>query len=360
MNKIPLLHLHEKNAKELGEFAGWRTIITFTSLREEHEAVRRDSGIFDISHMTRTKISGPDATQLLQKILTIDVERLKPGRMKYGLILNMDGGIIDDVTVYKVADNSYLMVSNALTRNRVLEWLEHNIEGEVLVEDITESSAFFAVQGPKSSAYVSNLVGDVSGFKWFEGGFRNMGDCRLLVTRSGYTGGDGYELMVLCGIQELYEKVWKFFTDQGVKPCGLACRDVCRIEAGFPLYGQDFDEKNDPIEAGLFWAVKMDKRFFIGKESLEKKQANGPVKRLMLVEMVEPGVPRPGYKVYVGDVEAGKVTSGCLSPTINKGIALAYLPPSIHVDGAEVFVDVRGRRRKAVVRTKPLISLSRP
>lgn len=360
MNKIPLLDFHEKTAKELGEFAGWRTVITFSSLREEHEAVRKDAGIFDISHMTRTKISGPHATKFLQEVLTIDVEKLKPGRMKYGLILNMDGGIIDDVTVYKVTDDSYLMVSNALTRNRVLGWLREKMDGEVLVEDITESSAFFAVQGPHSSSYVSSLVGAVSGFKWFEGGFRTVDDCRLLVTRSGYTGGDGYELMTLCGEEQLYEKVWSFFTEKGVRPCGLACRDVCRIEAGFPLYGQDFDEKNDPLEAGLFWAVKMDKPFFIGKEALEKKQATGPVKKLSLIEMVDQGVPRPGYKVYVGDVEAGVVTSGCLSPMINRGVCLAYLPPSLQVDGYEVYVDVRGRRRKAVVRTKPLISLSRP
>ena len=268
MKQIPLLSLHEKNAVEIGEFAGWKTVITFSSVREEHSAVRNSAAIFDISHMTRTKITGPRASKFLQELLTIDVEKLKQRRMKYGLMLNESGKIIDDVTVYKVDENTFLLVSNAVTRQRVVKWLSQHASTHVAVEDITDFSAFFAVQGPEAAKHLSMLFGDVSGFRWFEGDFRVFDGCQLLVTRSGYTGGDGFEIMVPCGGVELFEKIFSKFVGEGVKPAGLACRDVCRIEAGYPLSGQDFDESNSPAEAGLELAVKMDKACFIGKEAL--------------------------------------------------------------------------------------------
>ncbi|MCX8201790.1 MAG: glycine cleavage system aminomethyltransferase GcvT [Candidatus Caldarchaeum sp.] len=357
MLKVPLLSLHEKTAAELGEFAGWQTVITFTSVREEHHAVRNKAAVFDISHMTRTKITGPGATALLQNLLTVDVEKLKPNRMKYGLLLNESGGIIDDVTVFKIEADNFFVVSNAVTRQKVLSWLRAHASNDVSVEDLTDFSAFFAVQGPEAHVYVSDLVGDVSGFKWFEGGLRSFNGCWLLVTRSGYTGGDGFEMMVPCGGMEVFEKIWTRLVEKGVTPAGLACRDVCRIEAGYPLYGQDFDESNDPYEAGLSWAVKTEKPFFIGKESLA--QRSRPLKTLAMVEMVDPGIPRRGYKIYHENEEIGLVSSGCFSPTAGKGIALAHIRPELLTEGREILLDVRGRLRRAVVRTKPWVSLTR-
>ncbi|MCS7110270.1 MAG: glycine cleavage system aminomethyltransferase GcvT [Candidatus Caldarchaeum sp.] len=354
---MPLLSLHEKTAAELGEFAGWRTVITFTSVREEHYAVRNKAAVFDISHMTRTKITGPGATALLQSLLTVDVEKLKPNRMKYGLLLNELGGIIDDVTVFKMGDDSFVVVSNAVTREKVLSWMKAHAPEDVSVEDLTDFSAFFAVQGPEAFVHVSDLVGDVSGFKWFEGGLRSFEGCRLLVTRSGYTGGDGFELMVPCGGMDVFEKIWTWFVERGVRPAGLACRDVCRIEAGFPLYGQDFDESNDPYEAGLSWAVKTEKPFFIGKKSLP--QRSRPVKTIAMVEMADSGVPRRGYKIFHENEEVGFVSSGCFSPTVGRGIALAHMRPELVTDGREILLDVRGRLRRAVVKTKPWVSLPR-
>lgn len=355
MKEVPLLRLYDKKAVELGEFAGWRTVIRFTSLRDEHHAVRNRAAIFDISHMTRTKVTGPGATTTLNKILTVDVEKLKTNRMKYGLILNESGGIIDDVTVLRLAEDSFVMVSNAVTRDKVLSWIRAYASKNVSVEDFTDSSAFFAVQGPEAFRFVSTLFGDVTRFKWFEGSLKSFDGCLVLITRSGYTGGDGFEIMIPCGGPELYGKVWNSFYEMGVKPAGLACRDVCRMEAGFPLSGHDFDESKTPYEAGLMWAVKMDKPYFIGKHALENRPQ--PSKVLTLVELLEPGVPRRGYKVFDGDDEVGVVSSGCLSPLIGRGIALAYLPPEYQNEGRTIYVEIHGRPRKSAVRMKPWVSL---
>ncbi|MDW8084368.1 MAG: glycine cleavage system aminomethyltransferase GcvT [Candidatus Caldarchaeum sp.] len=357
MKKLPLLSVHEKTAAELGDFAGWRTVITFTSLREEHHAVRNEAAIFDISHMTRTKITGPGATTFLQKVLTIDVERLKAGRMKYGLMLNDSGGIIDDVTVFKVENDSYIMVSNAATRDKVLEWMKAHAVENVHIQDFTESSAFFAVQGPRAHEHVSKIIGHVHGLKWFEGCFAFFEGCQVLVTRSGYTGGDGFEIILPCGGLEFFEKIWRTFVEGGAKPAGLACRDVCRIEAGFPLSGQDFDEKVTPFEANLAWAIKTDKPFFIGKQSLSDKSQS--TRTLAMIELEELGVPRRGYKVYRETSEVGFVSSGCLSPLVGRGIALAYIPPDLRVEGMKLYVDVRGKLRRSVVRARPWVELPR-
>jgi len=362
LKETPLLKHHIAYGAEVGEFAGWQSPIFFTKLRDEHTAVRQKAGIFDISHMTRTKITGPSATDLLQKTLTCDVATLKKGRMKYGLILNEGAGIVDDVTVFKVEEGSYIMVSNAVTREKVLKWLSGHADGNVLIEDFTEESAFVAVQGPMSSKFVSEVLGtDVSQLKWFMGVIVNWGGCNLLVTRSGYTGEDGYEIIIPCGGVDFYEKLWDAFVNMGVKPCGLACRDACRLEAGYLLSGVDFDESKTPVEARLMWAVKMEKEGFIGKESLAKLATGKPAQVAVLLEMVEQGVPRHGYRVYnkVGK-EVGHVTSGVLSPLNNRGIAIAYVETEDTGAGTELFIDIRGVRRRSHVRAEPLVRVQKP
>ncbi|MEM0384420.1 MAG: glycine cleavage system aminomethyltransferase GcvT [Candidatus Caldarchaeum sp.] len=358
MKEIPLLRYYQSNypSAEVGEFAGWRTIIAFTSLREEHKAVRESSGIFDISHMTRTKIAGSSSTTLLQKILTIDVERLKPGRMKYGLMLNEDAGIIDDVTVFKLQEDSYVMVSNAVSRERVLDWVAQHAGPDVYVEDFTERSAFFAVQGPRASDHVSRVFGrDFSGLKWFAGGVFEFGGCQVLLTRSGYTGGDGYELMIPCGGTVLYSSLWRMFVDGGVKPCGLACRDACRLEAGYLLAHQDFDEAKTPVEAGLMWAVNLEKKDFVGKKKLEEKLRAKPSSTIAILEAMEPGVPRAGYPILDSSGKrVGVVTSGGYIPSVGKGLALGEIPAELHTEGTVLYILARNATKKVVVRKQPL------
>jgi len=361
LKEIPLLKHYVAAGAEVGEFAGWKSPIFFTKLRDEHMAVRQKAGIFDITHMTRTKITGPSATDLLQKTLTCDVATLKKGRMKYGLILNERAGIVDDVTVFKVEEGSYVMVSNAATREKVLQWMRRSGDSNVLLEDFTEYSAFFAVQGPLSSKVVSEVLQtDVSALKWFGGVFVRWGGCDVLVTRSGYTGEDGYEIMVPCGGVELYEKLWDAFVSFGVKPCGLACRDTCRVEAGYLLSGVDFDESKSPVEAGLMWAVKMEKEGFVGKEALVELTGRKPDQVAVLLEMAEQGVPRHGYRVHnQSGEEVGYVTSGVLSPLNNRGLAIAYVETDYAGAGTELFVDIRGTMRRSVVRAEPLVSVQK-
>ncbi|MEM4303887.1 MAG: glycine cleavage system aminomethyltransferase GcvT [Candidatus Caldarchaeum sp.] len=363
VKEIPLLKHHLSSPRaEAGEFAGWKTIISFTTVREEHNAVRERAGIFDISHMTRVKVSGPGATSFLQKVVTADVEKLKPGRMKYALILNEQAGIIDDVTVFKVSENSYLMVSNAVTRTRVLEWLGVHAGEDVHVWDFTDSSAFFAVQGPKAVEFVSKFFGkDFTSFKWFSGEFATVNGCQILMTRSGYTGGDGFELIIPCGGPSLYGKVWDRFVEEGAQPCGLACRDVCRLEAGYLLSGQDFDESKSPLETKLMWAVNLEKPGFIGKQALERKLIAKLEKVVTLLEMVEPGVPRHGYMlVDEKGRKVGEVTSGGAIPSTGKAAAIGYVVPELSQEGCEVFVDIRGKIRKARVRAMPFITFTKP
>ncbi|MDW7977266.1 MAG: glycine cleavage system aminomethyltransferase GcvT [Candidatus Caldarchaeum sp.] len=363
MKEIPLLRLYQSvyPDAEVGEFAGWKTVITFTTLRKEHKAVREKAGIFDISHMTRTKISGSSATSDLQKIITVDVERLKRGRMKYGLILNDDAGIIDDVTVYKVDEESYLMVSNAATRRRVVEWVEQNSASDTYVEDFTDSSAFFAVQGPESPQQVSQVLGrDFSGLKWFGGDFVSFRGCQMLLTRSGYTGGDGFELVIPCGGYELYSDAWRMFVSRDVEPCGLACRDACRLEAGYLLSGVDFDESKTPADVGLMWAVNMDKKSFIGKEKLAEILKVKPSSATALLEMVEPGVPRTGYHILdKSGRRVGVVTSGGFVPSVG-GVAWGFMSSELCQEGVEVFILVREIRRRARVRGQPFIKMLKP
>ncbi len=363
MKEIPLLKYYRSSipSAQVGEFVGWKTIIAYTTVKEEHKAVREDAGIFDISHMTRIKISGEEATSFLQKIFTADVEKLKPGRMKYGLLLNEQAGILDDITVYKISEDSYIMVSNAVTREKVIRWLHENAPENLYIEDFTDSSAFFAVQGPRASTYVSNLFKeDLSDLKWFSGKLITFKGCNTLVTRSGYTGGDGYEVILPCGGTALYIELWEGFVGQGVKPCGLACRDICRLEAGYPLYGQDLDESMTPLEAGLMWAVKMEKPYFIGKAALELKAQRKPQTMIALLEMVEPGVPRPGYPVIdVAGKQIGAVTSGGIIPSTGKGVALAKITTDFSKGEMEVSIVIRDKPRKARIRAEPFVRLSK-
>ncbi|MEM4417886.1 MAG: glycine cleavage T C-terminal barrel domain-containing protein, partial [Nitrososphaerota archaeon] len=278
------------------------------------------------------------------------------------LMLNEDAGLIDDVTVLRVSGDTYLIVSNAVTRGKVVPWLEEHAGSGVNVEDVTESTALLAVQGPASAEVVSRWMGwDASGMKWFSGRVVRVGDCPIVVTRSGYTGEDGFEICILCGGEEMYENVFESFLSMGGKPCGLACRDVLRLEAGYPLYGQDIDENVTPVEARLMWAIKMENMSFIGRQALRERLERGPEKLLVGLELTEPGVPRRGYKVLdsMGNY-VGMITSGGLSYTTGRGIALGYIPAQLAVEGARLLVDLRGRVRTAVVRLEPFVRLNIP
>ncbi|HID05339.1 MAG TPA: glycine cleavage system aminomethyltransferase GcvT [Aigarchaeota archaeon] len=358
MNETPLLRLHRESGAEIGEFAGWRSPLWFTTVKEEHNAVRNRAGVFDISHMTRIRIRGKESTQLLEKLLTRDVSKTKINRMKYCLMLNERGGIIDDITFYRLGEEDYVIVSNAATRRRVVEWLTSNSEDmDVEINDYTEESILLAVQGPEAKLYLERVLNrSLEAIRWFAGFEADLTGCSLLITRSGYTGEDGFELNVLKGDAGGFERLWEELLSAGLTPCGLACRDVLRLEAGYPLYGQDMDEETTPFEAGLEWAVKMEKPGFVGREALSEAMSRGLRSLLVGVEMLEQGIPRRGYRVYSSSGEGvGDVTSGVFSYSLGRGIALARIDPGSAGENSEVRVEIHGRLRKARVRRGPFV-----
>lgn len=350
--ETPLLNHYMGLGAEIGEFAGWRSPLWFTSAREEHLAVRSGTGVFDITHMTRIALKGPRAEETLQKNLTIKIEKVKPGRMKYCLMCNERGGIVDDLTVFRFQENgSFVIVSNALTHDKVIERL-----GEE-AEDLTFKTALFAVQGPGSLQLVERLTGlRVEGMKWFSGREIELMGLRILLTRSGYTGENGYEFLVWSWDEGRLKRLWDKIVELGATPCGLAARDSLRLEAAYPLYGEDMDEETTPIEARLIHAVDLSKPWFIGKEAVEKVAREKPKRLLVGLRMVERGVPRREYRVLgEGGEVLGEVTSGGFSFTLGIGIALGYVRPDYAVEGEQVKVDIRGKPRKAEVTLAPFV-----
>jgi len=353
-----IIALHETKAAEIGEFAGWRTVIIYSSTRREHGAVRNTVGIFDVSHMKRTVIQGRGAGEYLSRLLTIDPSRLKIGRMKYCLILNEEGGIIDDLTIMRMEEEKFLLTSNAATSQRVERWLERNNPGGIDILDITDSSVLLAVQGPSAESIVSRLLGvHVGGMKWFStlrGSYRGS---ELILSRSGYTGEDGFEVfMPLSGDDEPARRLWEEAVGMGAEPCGLATRDILRLECGYPLSQVDFDESLTPVEARLDWAVDKEHEF-IGKSGYLSISSSGPRRLLVGILMSEGGVPRRGMQVLYSSSKVGAVTSGVLSYTLGKGIALAHVEPRVASEGTEVSIEVRGSYRRGSIRLGPFIDL---
>lgn len=359
MRKIPLLDYYRELGAEIGEFAGWFSPLWFTSNREEHLKVRSKVGLFDITHMTRIKIAGADSEKFLQRLLTKRVEKIKPGRMKYCLICRDDGGIMDDVTVFRHpgGNREFIMVANAITHDKIIRWLESNSENiDIEIENLTFKTSLFAIQGPESGLLTSKLIGvDVSGMKWFSGFEIKLNGLKTILTRSGYTGENGYELMIWSWDEDPLKKIWGKIIDLGATPCGLATRDSLRMEAGYPLYGQDMDEEVTPVEARLMHAVDLSKPDFIGKRAIEERMKLGAEKLLVGILMKERGVPRKGYRIFHGGEAVGELTSGTLSYSLGVGVGLGYLKSSLAKEGEEVLIEIHGRKRRAEVKLTPFI-----
>jgi len=356
-----LFPIHEKSAKEIGEFEGWLTPLFYKSLREEHYAVRNSVGVFDVSHMKRTLISGSGATEYLSEILTIDASRLKVGKMKYCLLLNEYAGIIDDGTILKLSDNEYILTTNAATDPKVHRWIRSFAKSSVNIDDITDRTVLVAIQGPRAAELVSKLLSlDVSGLKWFTGQFLKHNGIDIIVTRSGYTGEDGFELLIKTDNYQEAGKIWDEIISLGAVPCGLAARDILRLEAGYPLSQVDFDESITPIEARLDWAIQIDGHEFIGKKAYQEKTQHPPEKLLVGVELEEPGIPRRGMKLFEEENEVGYITSGNLSPSLKRGIALGYVLSKIAEKDRKILVKLKEEYKTARIRLAPFISLRMP
>ena len=346
LKRTPLYAAHLEAGARLVPFAGWEMPIQYTGIREEHLAVRSDVGIFDVSHMGQVVISGHQAQERLQRLVTSDVRRMPEGGAQYSLLCNEQGGVLDDLFLYRLGETRFLIVTNAANHPRDFAWMQsHGEEFDAEVTDCQSAFAMVAVQGPRARALVQSLSDGALPSR-LHCCQRTVAGVPLLVCGTGYTGEDGVEL--LCDPDQA-SPLWAALVDAGARPVGLGARDTLRLEACFHLYGNDLDEDHDPISAGLGWACA-EQTGFIGADAISKVRVSGPELKLVPFAIEGPGIARQGNPIVGG----GVVTSGSFSPSLERGIGLAYVPAERAVPGERLQIDVRGTIRDAVVETKPL------
>jgi aminomethyltransferase len=347
--RTPLYDWHAAHGARMVPFGGWDMPVQYGGIVAEHRAVRGGAGLFDISHMARVNFTGPDAQALLESVFTNAVGTMKDGQVRYGFLCNESGGILDDVLVYRWPDH-FTMVVNASNREKILAWLRQHAAGKsVRIDDRTGDTAMIAVQGPKAVELVANLFADdVSKLKYYYAmptRYRGQ-DC--VVSRTGYTGEDGFEVMLP---NALAVPLWEELVARGAVPCGLGARDTLRLEAAMPLYGHELNETIDPIQAGLGWAVKLDKGEFVGRGALQYAvELIGRQPTRVGLELDGKRAAREGSQVVLGDGRPiGTVTSGSYAPWLEKSIAMAYVPPDSAQPGTKLLVDIRGTPTPATV-----------
>jgi len=357
----PLEKEHAALGAKLGPFGGWMMPIEYEGALAEHRAVRERVGVFDLTHLGKVEVAGPGALGLLQGVVTNDVAAVEIGAAQYNLVLNEGGGVIEDLIVYRLGSDRYFVVPNAANTQRVLQILgEAEAPGPVHLM-YHQDWCFLAVQGQASPAIVSRLFPEAAGLRFMEcveSGYRRR---PVIVTRSGYTGEIGFELFTYEDIAvDLWHELLDASAALGGMPCGLASRDVLRLEMGYPLYGQDLFETSTALEAGLGWAVALEKGAFRGRAALLRQKEEGLPSRLRGLRMHERRhIPRAHYPVFDGDLVIGEVTSGTFSPLLETGIGLAYVWPADAAElGDEVHVDIRGRRGAATVVRPPFVERS--
>lgn len=351
---------HVAHNGRMVDFAGWDMPVQYSSIVPEHNAVRTAAGLFDIAHMGRLKFTGPDAVRFLDHLVTNDVAGLEVGQIRYALVTNEAGGILDDVLVYRFAD-FHLLVVNASNRLKILAWIEqHRTKFDVTVEDLTQSHFMLALQGPEALALIQPLVDvELAAIKYYFGAPAKVNGGNGLVSRTGYTGEDGCEVIVpaAAGLP-LWEALIERGAAIGLLPAGLGCRDTLRLEAAMPLYGHELNETTDPYTAGLAFGVKLDTKDFIGRTALVAAKANAARPRRVGLELAGKRIAREGAVVLAGDKQVGQVTSGTFSPTLQKSIAMAYVPAEQAAVGTELTVDIRGAREAARVVKLPFYKRS--
>jgi aminomethyltransferase len=347
MLRTPLHPWHAAHNARLVPFAGYDMPVQYAGVIAEHRAVRTAAGLFDVSHMGRLDFAGPDALPLLEHVVTNAVGTMKDGQVRYALICDEAGGTLDDVLVYRRPDG-YAMVANASSRAKIVAWLNRHAAGrDVRIDDRTDATAMIAVQGPKAVALVAGLFADdVGGLKYYFAAPTRYRDRPCVVSRTGYTGEDGFEAIVPA---ELAVPLWEDLVARGGVPCGLGARDTLRLEAGMPLYGHELSESIDPLQAGLGWAVKLDKGDFVGRDALRTLAAQPDRPRRVGLVLDGMRAAREGSPVVGEGTTIGTVTSGSYAPWLEKSVAMGYVPPTAAAVGIRLAVDLRGTRVPAAV-----------
>jgi aminomethyltransferase len=346
LKRTPLYDRHVQAGAKLVPFAGWEMPVQYTSIKEEHLAVRSAAGIFDVSHMGEIETTGPQAAEFLQRILSNDVSKIAENGAQYSVLTKEDGGVLDDLFTYRLGENHYLTVTNASNHEKDLAWFQKQAEAfDVSLHDALHDYAMLAVQGPNARGIVAALADGELPKRFRTTRLTVAGAENTLVCGTGYTGEDGVELLVN---PEHAPAVWDALLEAGVTPVGLGARDTLRLEVCYHLYGNDLMESRGPIEAGLGWCVKEDTGF-IGAQAIRVQRERGP-SELLVPFTVQQGIARQGNAIHGG----GEVTSGTLSPSLNQGIGMGYVPIDKAQPGTLLEIDVRGRTRTAEVREKPL------
>jgi glycine cleavage system T protein (aminomethyltransferase) len=339
--RTPLYERHVALGARLVPFAGWEMPVQYDGVIPEHRAVRTDAGAFDVSHMGEVIVEGPGAREFLQGVLSNDVERLEPGLAQYTLLTNERGGIVDDLIVYELEPERYLLIVNAANREPDVAWLRERETEGAEVRDVSDDYALIAVQGPRTLERLG--LPEAPAFTFGEG---EVGGVACVVNRTGYTGELGVELLVEAADAA---RLWDEVLARGVVPCGLGARDTLRLEVCYPLHGNDISPDTDAISAGLGWVCALDTGF-TGADELRQIKEDGPERRLAAFVMEESGIPRQGMPI----LEGGEVTSGSHSPMLERGIGLGYVPAELAQPETKLTIDVRGRHRRARVHKKPI------
>ena len=352
LKKTPLNAIEHELGGKMIDFGGWELPVQFTGIIEEHQAVRTRAGLFDVSHMGELLVKGPEALALLQKATCNDVSKLEDGRAQYNGLLYPTAGFVDDILVYRMAGDDYFVVVNAANSDKDYEWLVECAKGmDVAVTNASADYAQLALQGPNAEKILQPLTDvDLSSMKYYRFARGKVDGVPAIVSRTGYTGEDGFEIYVS---PSEGPRLFKKIVGAGVTPCGLGARDTLRLEAKMALYGNDIDHSTTPLEADLGWIVKLEKGDFMGRDVLERERAEGPRRKLVGFEMIDRGIARHGYPIVEGGEEIGVVTSGTHSPTLKKPIGLAYLPLDKSAPGTEFNVLIRGKEARARVVPTP-------
>jgi glycine cleavage system T protein (aminomethyltransferase) len=353
LKKTPLHARHCSSNARMVPFGGWEMPVEYSGITAEHMAVRTRAGVFDVSHMGEIEIAGKNALAAVQRISSNDASRLQVGQAQYSALTTFEGTFVDDMLVYRMAPNHFMMVVNASNIDKDYAWIAAQIReaGEVAAVDSSSRYALIAIQGPASADVLQPLCTvDLSAIKyyWFTHG--EVASARAMISRTGYTGEDGFEIFVPPATAD---RVWEALLQSGrsadVIPCGLGARDTLRLEAAMRLYGNDIDETTTPLEADLAWIVGWKKESFVGHERLREQKEQGITRKLVGFELMERGIARHGYQVVRGGKPVGVVTSGTQTPFLKKSIGMAYVPLDQTTPGSEIAIDVRGRMSRATI-----------
>jgi len=354
IKKTALYDFHKANSNNVIDFSGFYLPVFYSSIIEEHQSVRKDAGLFDVSHMGQILISGNSSKKFIQMVTTNDISKLKKGQAQYSAICNEEGGIIDDIIVYK-RESDYMLVINASDIDIKFKWLESLQIEETKIENRSTEYSMIALQGPKSRKILQSFINmDISNIRFYQ--FVQNIDClgyNITLSRTGYTGELGFEIYCChAAAIDIWSYILDNFKDHGVKPAGLGCRDTLRLEMGYHLYGNDINTNTDPFMAGLGWITDLNKGAFIGRDKISSKKISQSACLIYFI-MIEKSIPRPGYEIIVNEKIVGRVTSGTISPSLNVGIGIGYLNKDFSQKGSSIYIRIRKKMRRAQIVNSP-------